>query len=463
MVIGSGFEDMAITRIVQGKRVGTFFTDHRTKVVSLESLAANTRKGSRVLEALKAADRTAAILSLADQLETRTASILEANERDLQVAREEGLSEPLQSRLSLSPAKLSDLAQGLRTIARASEHVLGRVLRRTRLAEGMELTQVTVPIGVLLVIFESRPDCLPQVAALAMATGNGLLLKGGREASHSNRCLFEIAQSCLEPYGAADALGLVNTREDIEELLQLESNIDLVIPRGSAQLVRTIQDKSRGIPVLGHSDGVCHVYVDREADPSKAKRIVLDSKCDYPAACNAMETLLLHRDHVDGGLLSDLCAMLKAQGVRLHSGPRLAQLLTFGPPAARSMKIEYSGLECAVEVVNSVEEALDHVNAYGSSHTDAIVTENKDTAEKFLQGADSACVFHNCSTRFADGYRFGLGAEVGISTGRIHARGPVGLDGLLTTKWMLRACGNVVQDFSDSGSMTYLHEQMPAS
>ncbi|EEC08667.1 pyrroline-5-carboxylate synthetase, putative [Ixodes scapularis] len=431
VVIGSGFEDMAITRIVQGKRVGTFFTNHHSKMLSLESMAANARQGSRLLEALSASDRAAIITCLADLLESRTKVIMEANLRDLQAAREENLSDALLARLELSPAKLSALADGLRTIARTSHDVLGRVVRRTRIAEGMDLTQVTVPIGVLLVIFESRPDCLPQEA--------------------------------LAPYGASDAIALVSTREDVEELLQLEGNIDLVIPRGSAELVRTIQEKSRGIPVLGHSDGVCHVYVDRDADPEKAKRIVVDSKCDYPAACNAMETLLIHRDLVDSGLLTELCTMLKAQGVRLHSGSRLAQLLTFGPPAARSMRIEYSDLECAVEVVSSVQEALDHVNTYGSAHTDAIVTENRETAERFLQGADSACVFHNCSTRFADGYRFGLGAEVGISTGRIHARGPVGLDGLLTTKWMLRANGNVVQDFNKGGSMTYLHEHIPVS
>ncbi|KAG0425256.1 hypothetical protein HPB47_027555, partial [Ixodes persulcatus] len=398
VVIGSGFEDMAITRIVQGKRVGTFFTNHHSKMLSLESMAANARQGSRLLEALSASDRAAIITCLADLLESRTKVIMEANLRDLQSAREENLSDALLARLELSPAKLSALADGLRTIARTSHDVLGRVVRRTRIAEGMDLTQVTVPIGVLLVIFESRPDCLPQVAALAMATGNGLLLKGGREASHSNRCLFQLAQEVLAPYGASDAIALVSTREDVEELLQLEGNIDLVIPRGSAELVRTIQEKSRGIPVLGHSDGVCHVYVDRDADPEKAKRIVIDSKCDYPAACNAMETLLIHRDLVDSGLLTELCTMLKAQGVRLHSGSRLAQLLT----------IEYSDLECAVEVVSSVQEALDHVNTYGSAHTDAIVTENRETAERFLQGADSACVFHNCSTRFADGYRFGL-------------------------------------------------------
>ncbi|XP_077515094.1 delta-1-pyrroline-5-carboxylate synthase-like [Amblyomma americanum] len=463
VVIGSGFEEMAITRIVQGKRVGTFFTEHQSKMISLESTATNARKASRTLESLTATQRSATLLAIADALEARTADIMKANERDLTVAREQGRSAPMLARLALTPAKLSALADGLRTIAKTSPSVLGRVLRKTRVAEGMELSQVTVPIGALLVIFEAHPDCLLQVAALAVATANGLLLKGGHEAAHTNRCLWQLLQQCLKPYDAADALALVSTSEDVDELLHLQGYIDLVIPRGSNQLVRDIQRESRGIPVLGHSDGICHVYVDREADKQKAMRIVVDSKCDYPAACNAMETLLVHRDHVEGGLLSELCSSLKAQGVSLYSGPRMVQLLTFGLPAAPCMRIEYSGPQCSVEVVDSVDEALEDINTHGCSHSDAIVTENKDTAQRFLRGADSACVFHNCSTRFADGYRFGLGAEVGISTGRIHARGPVGMEGLLTTKWLLRGSGNVVQDFGESGTMNYLHENLPAS
>ncbi|KAK8765407.1 hypothetical protein V5799_031984 [Amblyomma americanum] len=448
VVIGSGFEEMAITRIVQGKRVGTFFTEHQSKMISLESTAANAWKASRTLESLTATQRSAAVLAMADALEARTEDIMEANERDLTVAREQGLSAPMLARLALTPAKLSALADSLRTIAKTSPSVLGRVLRKTRVAEGMELSQVTVPIGVLLVIFEARPDCLPQVAALAVATANGLLLKGGHEAAHTNRCLWQLLQQCLKPYDAADALALASTREDVDELLHLEGYIDLVIPRGSNQLVRDIQRESRGIPVLGHIDGICHVYVDREADKQKAMRIVVESKCDYPAACNAMETLLVHRDHVEGGLLSELCSSLKTHGVSLYSGPRMAQC---------------NGPQSADEVVDSVDEALEHINTHGSSHTDAIVTKNKDTAERFPRGAYSACVFHNCSTRFADGYRFGLGAEVDISTGRIHARGPVGMEGLLTTKWLLRGSGNVVQDFGESGTRTYLHENLPGS
>ncbi|XP_064465718.1 delta-1-pyrroline-5-carboxylate synthase-like [Ornithodoros turicata] len=456
VVIGSGFQDMAITRIMQGKRVGTFFTDHRTKMLSLESQAAHAKQGSRVLEALTDEERSGAINRLADLLEDRAASILEANKEDL--AQAEGLPPALAARLALSEPKLRNVAQGLRDLAKSSQGAVGRVLRRSRLAPGLELTQVTVPIGVLLVIFEARPDCLPQVAALAIATGNGLLLKGGREAQRSNRRLYELVQEALEPVRCADAIALVSTREDVEELLTLENCIDLVIPRGSSQLVRAIQERSRGIPVLGHSEGVCHVYVDQEADLEKALRVVRDAKCDYPAACNAMETLLVHRSVVDSPAFSRLCTMLRKEGVVLHSGPKLSRLLTFGPPAARSLRIEYGALECAIEVVDSVDDAIEHINAYGSGHTDAIVTENEETAKKFLQAVDSACAFHNCSTRFADGYRFGLGAEVGISTGRIHARGPVGLDGLLTSKWILQGAGDTVADFAEGGTKQYTHE-----
>lgn len=253
---------------------------------------------------------------------------------------------------------------------------MGRVIRRTKLADNLQLTQVTVPIGVLLVIFESRPDSLPQVASLAMASANGLLLKGGKEASNSNKALIELVQESLATIGAEKAISLVSTREEISDLLSMDKHIDLIIPRGSSELVRSIQEQSQHIPVLGHAEGICHVYVDKDADLTKALKIVRDAKCDYPAACNAMETLLIHEDLMDGPFFADVCNLLKREGVKVYSGPALTQNLTFGPPAAKSLKHEYGSLEATIEVVKSLDAAIEHIHKYGSSHTDVVVTEN---------------------------------------------------------------------------------------
>lgn len=302
--------------------------------------------------------------------------ILEANSKDLEEATSSGLAKPLLSRLSLSPSKLKTLSVGLKQIADSSYENVGKVLRKTKLADNLVLQQVSVPIGVLLVIFESRPDSLPQVAALAMASANGLLLKGGKEAAHSNKALMGLVKESLKSVGADDAISLVSTREEISDLLSMEKHIDLIIPRGSSELVRNIQKQSQHIPVLGHAEGICHVYLDKDADPVKALKIVRDAKCDYPAACNAMETLLIHEDHLASDLFNDLCNMLKREGVKIHAGPKLSSQLTFGPPPARSMKFEYGALECCIEVVKDMEEAVDHIHKFGSSHTDVIVTEN---------------------------------------------------------------------------------------
>ncbi|KAK1333598.1 hypothetical protein QTO34_005983 [Cnephaeus nilssonii] len=449
-----------ITDIVEGKKVGTFFSEVKPAGPTVEQQGEMARSGGRMLATLEPEQRSEIIHHLADLLTDHRDEILSANKKDLEEA-EGRLAPPLLKRLSLSTSKLNSLAIGLRQIAASSQDSVGRVLRRIRVAKNLELEQVTVPIGVLLVIFESRPDCLPQVQAYNVSGGFLVFRKLGKEAAHSNRILHVLTQEALSIHGVKEAVQLVNTREEVEDLCRLDKMIDLIIPRGSSQLVRDIQKAAKGIPVMGHSEGICHMYVDSEASVDKASRLVRDSKCEYPAACNALETLLIHRDLLRTPLFDQIIDMLRVEQVKIHAGPKFASYLTFSPSEVKSLRTEYGDLELCIEVVDSVQEAIDHIHKYGSSHTEVIVTENEKTAEFFLQHVDSACVFWNASTRFSDGYRFGLGAEVGISTSRIHARGPVGLEGLLTTKWLLRGEDHVVSDFSEHGTLKYLHENLP--
>ncbi|MFT4975645.1 MAG: delta-1-pyrroline-5-carboxylate synthetase [Myxococcota bacterium] len=416
------------------------------------------RAASRALALLPSAARAAALHRVADALLASHEEILTANDADVAdgaaAVAAGSMSEALAARLRLSRDKLQTLADGIRAIADAPEPI-NRILRRTELAEGLVLAQRTWPLGVLLVIFESRPDAVPQIVALALRSGNGLLLKGGREARRSNRALHTVITRALAPDIPPAAIALLETREEVADLLALDDVIDLVIPRGSSGLVRHIQANTR-IPVLGHAEGICHVYIDAAADLDKASRIVVDAKADYPAACNAMETLLVDASLVDqiGPVLDEL----RAAGVTLLGGPRAVEVL--GLPPAADLKHEYGDLSCAVEVVSGVAGAVAHIHRYGSGHTESIVTEDVTAAERFLAAVDSACVFHNASTRFADGYRFGLGAEVGISTARIHARGPVGVDGLLTTRWILQGSGDIAAAFS-SGKRRFTHKSLP--
>jgi len=462
VVICNGMTENAVRDIVAGRKIGTFFTNAANGGISVETAAEDARIGCRKLQSLSGAERGRIIEHLGDLLVEHEQDIVSANMEDLKKAQQRGLAPSLTNRLTITPSKLKSLSAGLHQIARDSEGIVGRVTRRTQLATGMELTQMTVPIGVLLVIFESRPDVLPQVASLAIASANGVLLKGGHEATHTNKKLMELVHRALDDAGCAQAASLVSTREEISDLLTMDQYIDLVIPRGSSDLVRSIQEQSGTIPVLGHAEGICHVYIDSEADLERALKIVRDAKCDYPSACNAMETLLIDEELLNSSsFFTDVCNMLRAEGVNVFAGPSLNKHLTFGPPAAKSLRTEYGSLDCTIETVKGLQEAIDHIHRYGSSHTDSIVTENHEKAEAFLRAVDSACVFHNASTRFADGYRFGLGAEVGISTARIHARGPVGVEGLLTSKWVLRGTGNAASDFHDNGGQVYLHEKLP--
>jgi delta-1-pyrroline-5-carboxylate synthetase len=318
---------------------------------------------------------------------------------------------------------------------------------------------------VLMIIFESRPDSMPQISALALASGNGLLLKGGKEAAHSNAAIHKVIGDAIEEGSGGqikrDIIALVTSRGQVADMLSLDDVIDLVIPRGGNALVAYIKANTR-IPVLGHADGVCHVYVDASADAASASKLAVDAKTDYPSACNAMETLLVHKDTLSNGVAASTLMALRAAGVRCLGAPN-AMKIGLCDNAAEELKCEYGDLTCLVEVVNDMDEAIDWIHTYGSGHTESIVcSEDSDVGEDFLRRVDAACVFKNASTRFADGFRFGLGAEVGISTGRIHARGPVGVEGLLTTKWQLRSKGvDCVAEFGgDKPQKTYTHKEL---
>ncbi|XP_023338909.1 delta-1-pyrroline-5-carboxylate synthase isoform X4 [Eurytemora carolleeae] len=460
VVICSGMKYNTIRNIMSAENVGTMFTPLEIEGTTVEIQAQNARKGSRRLSSLAPEERAEAIRHLSNSLLTHQAEIMEANNQDLANARAHGVTGPMFDRLALSSSKLESLCVGLNQIADSSYDNVGRVLKRTKISETLEVVQETVPIGVLMVIFESRPDALPQIAALAIASANGLLLKGGKEATNSNRVLIRLVNEALGRYGCADAITLVSGRNEVSELLKLDGYIDLIIPRGSNELVRSIKERSKSIPVLGHADGICHVYLDSDCDVEKAIKIVVDAKTDYPAACNAMETLLIHESLLENEVFYKVCQALKQENVKIYSGPRLSETLTFGPPKASKLSIEYGDLACTIEIVSTLDDAIDHIHKYGSSHTDVIVTENQDTADRFLNNVDSACVFHNVSSRFADGFRLGLGAEVGISTGRIHARGPVGVEGLLTTKWVLRGTDDTAEEYS-KGRKEFIHKSLP--
>ena len=475
-VIAHGNDTNVIGQIMRGEKAGTMFLHNEPAVEEEEGaarkhapndsssaiVAAQAREGGRQLQQLTSAERAGILLAIASAIAAQKEAILAANERDIAAAKTVVSAVNLK-RLQLTDDKLDVLVAGICSIA-GQEEPLGQTMSLTELAEGLLLEKVTCPIGVLLIIFESRPDCLPQIAALAIRSGNGLLLKGGKEAEHSNALLHRIVTDTIESSSGGrvgrGAVSLVSGRDSIPSLLKLDDCIDLVIPRGSNALVKFIKDNTH-IPVMGHADGICHVYVDSRADAGTAERVIIDAKTDYPAACNAAETLLLHADTVSSGLADRLLRGLRSAGVTLYGGPAAIAAGLVDRPA-ESLACEYGDLAMAVELVSGLQSAVEHIHKYGSGHTECIVTEDAATAEAFLSSVDSACVFHNASTRFADGFRFGLGAEVGIATGKIHARGPVGIAGLLTSKWKLRSslyAGHTVADFAGKGApRSYTHK-----
>ncbi|CAL5203128.1 unnamed protein product [Lathyrus oleraceus] len=458
VIITSGNTAENLTKILQGQRIGTLFHKDAAKWVPLKEvdvreMAVAARDCSRRLQAASSEERKHILLNIADALESHQKEIRIENEADVAAAQEAGYEKSLVARLALKNEKITGLANNIRIIANM-EDPIGRVLKRTELAEGLILEKTSSPLGVLLIVFESRPDALVQIASLAIRSGNGLLLKGGKEAKRSNAILHKVITEAIPDTVGSKLIGLVTSRAEIPELLKLDDVIDLVIPRGSNKLVSDIKSSTK-IPVLGHADGICHVYVDKSANLEMAKQIVLDAKTDYPAGCNAMETLLVHKDLVEKGWINNIIVDLRTEGVTIYGGPKASSLLAI--PLARSLHHEYCSLACTVEIVDDVYAAIGHINLYGSAHTDSIITEDHEVADVFLRQVDSAAVFHNASTRFSDGARFGLGAEVGISTSRIHARGPVGVDGLLTTRWILKGSGQVVDG---DKAVSYTHKDI---
>ena len=419
------------------------------------------RAASFALAASDAQTRNRALTAIAEALQKNREALFAANALDLAAAEAEGLAAPLKKRLRFDEHKLADVCDGLCQLA-AMEDPIGHEQLRTELADGLVLSRVSCPIGVVGVIFESRPDALVQIAGLCMKSGNAVLLKGGREALHTNAALYAVLKAASEAAGLpAGWAGLLTTREDVGEMLRLDEEIDLIIPRGSNAFVRYIMDNTR-IPVLGHSDGVCHLYLHEDADPDMAARVVVDAKTQYPAACNAVETLLVHEKA--GAALAAAAKTLHAAGVRIRAdAPAQAVLAGAGVPCEAATeadwRTEYLDLTISVRTVASLAEAIAHINRYGSHHTDGILTQDDAAAQRFFALVDSAGVYQNCSTRFADGYRYGFGAEVGIATGKLHARGPMGLEGLCSYKYILRGHGDVVADFA-GGKRSFTHKKL---
>ena len=402
-------------------------------------------------------NRIKALNFMADYLEKNSKEILEANNADYSSAEKKGISRALLSRLKLSKAKLNSGIEGVRKVGDLADPV-NQVQIKRELSKGLILERKTVPIGVLGVIFESRPDAVMQISSLAIRSGNGVMLKGGSEANLTNNSIVKALQEGLNESGLdKNAICLLTSRKDSMAMLNLEKYINLIIPRGSNELVKFIQENTR-IPVLGHADGICHLFIDIEANLEMALSVALDSKIQYPAACNAIETLLVHKD-IAPAFLEKAIPLFNSNDVKLIGDKRSVELGLKYEASLEDWKTEYLDLILSIKIVDDLEEAITHIQKYSSKHTDGIITENSNTANKFMNVVDSAGVFHNCSTRFADGFRYGFGAEVGISTQTLPPRGPVGLEGLVTYKYFLKGDGNIVDDFS-SGKAIYTHKDL---
>ena len=422
--------------------------------MDLHQMAAASRKAAWALSTASIETRNQALLRMASLLRENKESIFAANRTDVEAAQESGLSSVLCHRLTFGEEKLEQVCRGLEALA-ALPDPIGHTNLAREITPGLKMYRVSCPIGVIGVVFESRPDALVQISSLALKSGNAVLLKGGREAAKTNAVLCGILRDAAQAEGLpADFAQLLETREDVAAMLKEDTLIDLVIPRGSKAFVRYIMDNSR-IPVLGHSDGLCHVYIDRAADPGMAVRIAVDSKAQNVSVCNAAETLLIHRD-IASKVLPELAEKMSEAGVELCGDEEVCAMIRCKAAVPEDWDTEYLDYKLSIKIVGSLEEAVAHINLHGSHHTDCIVTQDQAAAASFTAQVDSAGVYVNVSTRFADGFVYGFGAEVGIATGKIHARGPMGLEGLTTYKYKLIGSGQLLSEMK-SGQRSYTH------
>lgn len=425
--------------------------------MEIKKICREMRETSINLAAVGTDMKNKALDYIARHLMDRQSEIIQANLKDLKRSKRENLPESLLKRLNFDEAKITDVVDGINSLMKLEDPV-GKTLLSTRLDEGLELYKVTCPIGVIGVIFESRPDALVQISTLCLKSGNCVLLKGGSEAMETNRILTEVITRATEEAGIpAGWINLLETRSEVNEMLKMDEYIDLIIPRGSNNFVRYIMQNSN-IPVMGHADGICHCYVDADADLNMAVKVVVDSKTQYVAVCNATETLLVH-EKCAARFLPLLKEIMDEKYVELTGCALTQEIIPVIPATEEDWKTEYLDYKLSIKVVEDIDEAIDHINKYGSGHTDCIITKNEDNADRFMSLVDSGNVFWNCSTRFSDGFRYGFGAEVGISTSKIHSRGPVGLEGLVIYKYRLIGNGHIVEDYAKKNK-TFKHEKI---
>ncbi len=419
--------------------------------------AQNARKAAIQLAAIDSNKKNEALKAIAAALEENKYEIEKANTVDLENSQKEQVAMPLLKRLKFDEVKIKDVVQGIQSLI-GLEDPVGKVQIKTELDTDLILTRVASPIGVIGVIFESRPDALIQISTLCLKSGNAVLLKGGSEAKETNKILYQIIKNATEKVGIPEGwIALMETRQDVNDILKMDKLIDLLIPRGSNEFVSYIM-KNSNIPVMGHADGICHTYVDQEADCDLAVKVVTDSKVQYVAVCNALETLLVHKD-IAPVFLPKLKASLDEHKVILKGCAQTRKIISVQKADETDWETEYLDYILSVKVVDSLQEAIDHINKYGSGHTDCIVTKNEEKANAFMMLVDSGNVFHNVSTRFSDGFRYGFGAEVGVSTAKIHARGPVGIEGLLIYKYRVSGNGHIVADYA-TGKKHFTHKRI---